>query len=207
MRGSALPSCDRPGRRTRKAPTVASGSGKPSSHTILHLSGLSLAGRDDQPRHRVSRARCGNHRPGARTILCVSTLQKGDGCADHQTSLQTTMACGLSCPRHARVGRNPRSLAALPEIAIGSRSSAAQVQTLFTVRLCRRTDSAKESRSQAHPRDCGLPIDAGLAKACHCHQGSCASLEIERGLHHLGAVKCHGHSPPCAPNPPRFPRR
>ena len=68
----------------------------------------------------------------------------------------------------------------------GPRSVAAQVQTVFTERPCRRSHSARRSRSQAHLRNCGLSIDAGLAKACHCHQGSCASLEIERGLHYFG---------------------
>ncbi len=133
-----------------------------------------MAGRDDQPRHRVSRARCGNHRPGARTILCVSTLQKGDGCADHQTLLQTTLACGLSCPRHARVGDYSRSLA--------TRSQRSQSDRDQATRRCKHSSlsahvgepiPSRRSRSQAHLRIHDLPIDAGLAKACHCHQVSC----------------------------------
>ena len=55
-----------------------------------------------------------------------------------------------------------------------SRSSAAQVQTVFTDRPCRRSDSARRSRSQAHLLIHDFPIDAGLAETRHCHQGSCA---------------------------------
>ena len=133
---------------------MESGSGKLSSHTILHLSGLSLAGRDDQPRHRVSRARCGNHRPGARTILCVSTLQKGDGCADHQTLLQTTLACGLPCPRHARVGRNPRSLA--------TRSQRSQTDRAQAPRRCKHSSLSPYVGDPTPPRT----IEARRICAC-----------------------------------------